>query len=105
VKNLIESQDRDGVTIRGEHVPHNVASRDWYCSCGYKIVTLWFNDEPNWRSVCAHDWEHSPDEFVHTNSIPYVQQRVSMEDQEAQEVMEHLPMELQEILKGECNGD
>jgi len=98
-------QDRYGVTIRGERVPHNVAARDWYCSCGYKVVTLWFNDEPNWRSVCSHDWEHDPDEFVHTKSIPYVQQRVSMEDQEAQEVMEHLPMELQEILKGECNGD
>ena len=97
-------QDRYGVTIKGKHVPHNVAARDWYCSCGYKVVTLWFNDEPNWRSVCSNDWEHDPDEFVHTKSIPYVQHRVMTEEEKAKEVMAHLPKEFQ-VVKGEQNGD
>lgn len=96
------TQDRYGVTIQGEHVPHNVAARDWYCACGYKVVTRHFEKEPHWRSVCSHDEDHDPDEFVHTKAIPYVQHRVRREEKRAQEVFKHLPTGMQkEIMKGE----
>jgi len=105
VENWIESQDRYGVTIKGKHVPHNAAARDWYCSCGYKVVTRWFEEEPHWRSVCSNDKDHDPDEFVHTKAIPYVQFRVQAEEARAAEVLKHLPTELQETVKGEQNAD
>ena len=101
MENWIESQDRHGVTIRGERVLHSVAARDWYCECGYKVVTRWFEDEPHWRSVCPDNERHDPDGFIHTGSIPYVQFQVAQEEARAQEVLRHLPTELQEIVKGE----
>ena len=102
MENWIECQDREGITIRGKHVLHSVAARDWYCKCGYGVVTRYFDDEPHWRSVCSNDETHDPDEFIHGNSVGKIQFQVMAERMMAQEVFEHLPKELQEtILKGE----
>lgn len=94
-------QDRDGLTIRGKYVLHSVARRDWYCMCGYKVTTLWFEEEPHWRSVCSDDHGHDPNTFIHTGMIPYVQFQVMCEELEAQEVFDHLPKDLQEAIRKE----
>ena len=89
------SQDRRGVTIRGKHIFHSVAARDWFCSCGHKVVTRYFEESPHWRSVCSDDADHDVDQFVHTRAIPYVQFRIASEELEAEEVFGNLPPELQ----------
>ncbi len=95
-------QNRDGVVIRGEHVPHSVAARDWYCECGQKVVTRWFEIGPHWRSVCSADGDHPPDNFVHTKAIEFVQWKNVQERLEAEDVLSQLPPELQAaIMKGE----
>ena len=100
------TQDRYGVMIRGKRVQHSTAARDWYCRCGYKIVTKYFEEAPHWRSVCASGNEgHDPDQWIHTGSLGYVEWQRMVESLTAQEVFEHLPKEVQEaITKGEMNG-
>jgi transcription initiation factor TFIIIB Brf1 subunit/transcription initiation factor TFIIB len=100
------TQDRNGVMIQGRRISHSVAARDWYCSCGYRVVTRWFEEEPHWRSVCANDESHSPDGFVHTKDIAYRQHTARMEEEKAKEVWAHLPEELRkELTKGEEHAD
>lgn len=92
------NQDRYGVTIRGEHIRHSVASRDWFCECGCRVVTLYFEEEPHWRSVCSCDANHDVDGFVHTRAVPYVQSRLAEEEERAKEVLDHLPPQLRAVI-------
>jgi hypothetical protein len=98
-------QDRNGLTIKGKYVLHSVARRDYYCSCGHKVTTRWYEEEPHWRSVCSNDESHDQDGFIHTNALPYVQQQVMVEDMASQEVWEGLPEEFRESVKGGTDGD
>ena len=98
-------QDRDGLTIKGKYVLHSVARRDYYCSCGYKVATRWHEEAPHWRSVCMDDEGHDQDEFIHTNALPYVQHRVMVEDMQSQEVLDGLPEEFRESMKGGTDGN
>lgn len=99
-------QDRNGVTIKGKHVLHSVARRDYYCSCGHRVTTRWFEEAPHWRSVCIADETHDPDGFVHSHAIPYVQFRMAVEDAKSEQVWEGLPEEFrEEIMKGEMDGN
>ena len=90
------TQDRDGLTIKGRHVLHSTACRDWLCgTCGSKLVTRWFEDAPNWRTVCTADDHHDPDEFVHGSTWAYLEARQQMDAMKGREVFAHLPDELQ----------
>lgn len=98
-------QDRNGLTIKGKYVLHSVARRYYWCECGHKVTTRWFEEEPHWRSVCMGDETHDPDGFIHSNAVPYVQARVAVEDMKSGQVWEGLPEEFrEEIMKGEVGG-
>jgi len=95
---------RDFVSIRGIAVRHITAARDWCCgACGSSLVTRWFDDDPNWRTVCANDPEHDTDEFILKASWEWLEHRRHMNGLEAQEIFDHLPADVQAILKGDEN--
>ena len=89
------TQDRDGLTIGNQHILHATARRDWICgTCGGKLTTRWFDDAPNWRTVCMTDDGHEASEFVHSGAWAYIQARRQMDTIKAGDVFEHLPAEL-----------
>ena len=98
MENWIESQNRRGVMVRGDRISHGVAARDWYCSCGYKVVTKWYDEEPHWRSVCSGDETHTPDNFFHKGTIAYIERQRQAEVAQAREVFDHLPEGLREAI-------
>ena len=90
------NQDRDHVYIRGQAILHTTAVRDWCCGiCGSSLITRWFIDPPNWRTVCANDPGHEPDEFITSTAWAYREHRALEEAAQAQDVFSHLPPELQ----------
>ena len=89
------NQDRDGLQIRNLYIGHGTARRDWVCGCcGASLATRWFEQEPNWRTVCTNDPEHPADSFVHKASWAYRQARCQLEAMQAGDVFDHLPPEL-----------
>ena len=77
-------QDRDHVYVQGSAVLHSVARRDWVCStCGGKLATRFYEDAPNWRTVCVADAHHDPDKFVHRATWEYLQAKQQAESIEA----------------------
>lgn len=88
--------DRNNVYIKGRAVLHTTACRDWVCGeCGSKLTNRWFDNAPNWRTICAGDPLHHPDEFVHGMTWEHLEHERSMEALTAQHVFDNLPDDLQ----------
>ena len=88
--------DRDCVYVKGQPIRHSTAMRDWLCgTCGGNLTTHWFDEPPNWRTVCANDATHDPDKFVHQSTWAYLEARRKLDADRAHEIFGHLPPELQ----------
>ena len=86
--------DRDFISVRGRAIRHTTAARDWVCGvCGSRLVTRFMID--GWATMCANDDEHDPDKFVHKQSWAHMEHRRLTEAAQAQDVLDHLPLELQ----------
>lgn len=97
---MIVTQTRDHVHVRGLAILHTTAVRDWCCGeCGANLKTRWFNEPPNWRTVCANDPAHEPDGFIHQSTRAYLVHRALDDAAKAQEVFSHLPPELQAAIQ------
>ena len=94
-----QEQDRYGLVIRGKHVEHRIAESSWRCGiCGSRLVTRWFEESPNWRTLCYQDRVHDSQKFIHATSSAYHEGRKRLESMQARDVFRHLPAELQETL-------
>lgn len=90
------NQSRYHVHVRGLAILHTTAVRDWCCGeCGSNLVTRWFMEPPNWRTVCANDPAHEPDEFIHQTTWAYLEHNATKDAAQAQDVFDHLPPEMQ----------
>jgi len=88
--------DREHVYIDGRAVLHATACRDWVCGeCGSRLTTRWFDEAPNWRTVCASEPDHDADNFVHRSTWAYMEHRRLTGDAQAADVFANLPPELQ----------
>ena len=88
--------DRDHVYVKGVAILHITACRDWVCGqCGSRLVTYWFDDAPNWRTVCVGDATHGADGFVHRSTWAYMEHRRLTGEARAEDVFANLPPELQ----------
>lgn len=86
--------DRDYVYIKGRAIPHTTAAREWVCRCGGGLLTIWSEEAPHWRTVCAKDREHSPDQFIHKSVAERLRHEELVEHYAAAQVLEGLPEEL-----------
>jgi hypothetical protein len=95
--------DRDFTTVKGRPRRHTTLTRDWVCGvCGGRLILKWFDDAPNWRTICAkHPDEHGPDEFVHSSTWAYREDRRKMEAMTAREVLRNLPEDLQAAIEAD----
>lgn len=93
------SYDRDYTTVKGKPRLHTTLQRDWVCgTCGGRLVLRWFEEAPNWRTVCFDNPTHEPDGFVHSSSWAYREDRQRMEAMTADHIFKQLPDELQESI-------
>jgi hypothetical protein len=92
--------DRDYISIRGLGVRHTTACRDYVCGeCGGRLVTRCLAGQ--WVTMCAENGSHDPDEFIHKTSWAWREHERMKEAAQAQDVFDHLPAELQAVLKGD----
>lgn len=92
-------ESRDGLMIRGQPVPHSTLTRLWVCgTCGGRLKTIYAD---GWQTVCSQDAGHDPQKFVHRDSYLYVQARQQQQAMIAQDVLAHLPAELQDEIRNE----
>ena len=90
------SYDRHNTYICGRPVRHDTCARDFICgTCGGKLTTRWFDDEPHWRTVCTQNAGHSPDGFITKGRAEYLRHQATVDQAVANEVLSHLPAELQ----------
>ena len=88
--------DRDFVSVRGRAIRRTTAVRDWVCGvCGSRLVTRWSAEPPHWQTVCFAEPMHEQDEFVHKQAWAWMEHRRLTEAAEAEDVLDHLPPELQ----------
>lgn len=93
------SYDRYYTYILGKAIAHNTVARDFICGeCGGKLTTRWFDDEPNWRTVCMNDADHNPDRFITKGRAEYERHVETVEAMIAAEVLSHLPASLQAMI-------
>lgn len=95
----MQTYDRDYTYVRGRRVLHTVLVRDWLCGeCYSNLVTMFFDQEPHWRTVCAEEYGHSPDKFIHQGTVAYIEHEILMQQAEAEEIFKHLPADLQQAI-------
>ena len=95
-----DKQDRDYVQIKDRVILHSTARHDWVCGiCGGPLTTQFFEDVPNWRTVCTSDPAHDQDTFVHGSTYAYLEAHREAESITAEEVFANLPAELQAAIK------
>ena len=93
------SYDRYYTYILGKAIAHSTVARNFICGeCGGKLTTCWFDDEPHWRTVCAADPEHSPEYFITKGKAEYERHVALVEELAANEILSHLPPELQAVM-------
>ena len=96
--------DHNNVWVQGRPVLHSVARTSWVCGiCGSRLVTRFCDESPHWRTVCAKNPQHHPDQFVHQSRWAYIEAQQRMDAMIADDVLVHLPPELQTAItqKGE----
>ena len=93
------SWDRHFTYVKGRAVSHTACTRDYVCGCGGKLTTRWFDDEPNWRTVCTKDDSHSPDDFITKARAAYNANAEALRRAELKEIASHLPPEIAAMLE------
>jgi len=88
--------DRHYTYVAGKPIRHDTCARDFVCGeCGGGLAVRWFDDEPNWRTVCTRDATHGPDSFITKGAAEYRRHQATVDAAVANEVLSHLPAELQ----------
>lgn len=83
--------DHDGQRIGNRLILHTALCRDYLCGeCGGRLVTRFFLDKPNWRTVCANNPSHKA--IIHSGA--YERQRA-----DAILIRDALPEELKAVLQ------
>jgi len=94
------THDRDYTWVKGVAHLHSTLRTRWVCGeCGSQLTTRWYDDDPNWRTVCMGDADHHPDGFVTSATYAYHEAQRQLDSHKALDVFENLPAELQAAIR------